>query len=454
MTTSDAANARPSLQSRLPLWLRLSDVQGLAQLAAQAMLGVTSLAETAQGNVYKAVAATLGPLGARFIDQTPGSSGINVRGITGIVYGSVKGITRLAGGAVDTVLSGLASQTSTGASSPPREAMLSALNGVLGDHLLDTANPLTVRMSLRHQGQALTLEPSRLAATFPTASAKVMVFVHGLCMNDLQWSPPNASGAGQSSSTTCDYAVHLAHALGYTPIYLHYNSGRHVSINGDELAQLLETLWHAWPQPITDLSVVAHSMGGLVSRAACHQADKAGHVWRGTLKNLVFLGTPHHGAPLETLGNWLDTLLASNPVTRPFARIGHIRSAGITDLRHGNVVEGDCRGGDRFERAPDARQPLPLPAGVSSFTVAGSTMTRPLDADSVKVRLANQLLGDGLVPVASALGLHQEEERSLSFPPEHQWTAWQTGHMALLHSPAVGARLRIWLSGEKPPAAR
>jgi len=50
-----------------------------------------------QGNVYKAVATPFGPLGAKFVDAAPGSSGLKPSGITGLVYGGIKGITRLAG---------------------------------------------------------------------------------------------------------------------------------------------------------------------------------------------------------------------------------------------------------------------------------------------------------------------------------------------------------------------
>lgn len=277
-----------------------------------------------------------------------------------------------------------------------------------------------------------------------------MIFVHGPCMNDLQWSPSAARKGVQTTSESRDYVIDVARAEGYTPIFLHFNSGLHISINGEEFANLLEKLWQAWPQPISELSLIAHSMGGLVSRAACHQAEMAGYALRSGLKNVIFLGRPHHGAPLELLGNWVDTVLSSNPVTRPSARIGHIRSAGITDLRCGNVLEADWQGSGRFDRAPDARLPLPLPEGVSCFAVAASTLAQPAGTDALKFRLANQLLGDGMVPVSSALCLHDDDSRQLGFPAEHQWTAWQTGHMKLLHSEAVAARLRRWLTPLTP----
>ena len=91
-------NPLSKLAAPLPTYLHVSDIQGLAQLATQGVLGVAGLAESVQGNIYKSVAAPFGPVGDRFIDKSPGSSGVKTLGITGLVCGSVKGITRLAGG--------------------------------------------------------------------------------------------------------------------------------------------------------------------------------------------------------------------------------------------------------------------------------------------------------------------------------------------------------------------
>ena len=423
--------------AKLPTYLHVSDLHGLSQLATQGVLGVAGLAETVQGNVYKAVAASFGSLGSRFIDRSPGSSGVKPMGITGLVYGGVKGITRLAGGTANAVLSRAVpfvnERFGVQASSPQREAVLAAINGVLGDHLLDTANPLVITMALRHQGLSLPLDKASLAQRLPQATGKILVVAHGLCMNDLQW-----GSTGKDGSTSSHVDV-LAREMGYTPVYLHYNTGLHTSVNGQQLASLLEQLLQAWPQPVQDLSLLVHSMGGLVARSACKHAEKAGQAWRKQLKNIVFLGTPHHGAPLEQVGNWIDVLLGSNVVTRPFAAIGQIRSSGITDLRHGYVQASDWEGADRFERAPDAREPLPLPAGVACFTAAATTSSEPRP-------IRDQLLGDGLVPVRSALGLHDEARHTLAFAPENQWIAYGVNHMALLTRPEVTAQMLRWLA--------
>ena len=441
-TTKSAQQAKPRLP-QLPAYLHLSDIQGLAQLATQATLGVTGLAENVQGNVYKAVASFFGPLGAKFIDDAPGGSGVRTHGITGLVYGSVKGVTRLAGGAVNAVLSGVVPRMGQKPSSRRREAMLSALNGVLGDQLFETANPLAIRMHLRHEGQALRLEKSALANRLPAATGKLLVLVHGLCMNDLQW---RTAGAAGTLSPVHDHGLALAKELGYTPVYLHYNSGLHTFANGQQLADLLAQLLRAWPQPVQELALLTHSMGGLVARSACHHAAGAGHAWLASLKHLVFLGTPHHGAPLERVGNWVDTQLGKQVVTRPFAKIGQIRSAGITDLRHGNVLQADGPPVGRFESAPDARQPLPLPAGINCYAVAATTVSHdagPLQP--MRETLSRKMLGDGLVPLESALGMHEDARHCLGFAPQNQWIAHGMNHLELLSRDEVTRQLVRWL---------
>ena len=427
--------------NKLPTYLHVADVQGLAQLATQGVLGVTGLAESVQGNVYKAVATPFGRLGARFIDAAPDGSGVKRSGITGLVYGGIKGVTRLAGGTVNAAIAKAAplitERFGTPASSPEREAVLSAINGVLGDQLLATGNPLTISMSLRHDGKTLLLENAALNERLQHATGKLLVVLHGLCMNDLQWT------TGGKNDAPYNHADVLAKALGYTPLYLHYNTGLHTSINGQQFAGLLEELVKAWPQPVTEISLLVHSMGGLVSRSACHVAEQTDMAWRSKLKNIVFLGTPHHGAPLERVGNWIDTTLGGNLVSRPFAAIGQIRSRGITDLRYGHVLasswEMDGIEKDRFERSPDSREPLPLPVGVNCFTVAATT-------SGAASPLKDALIGDGLVPLRSALGQHDEAPHCLDFLPENQWTSYATNHMDLLKRPEVTAQVLKWLS--------
>lgn len=203
-----------------------------------------------------------------------------------------------------------------------------------------------------------------------------------------------------------------------------------MSTNGERLAALLQTLVDAWPVPLHEIAVVGHSMGGLVLRSAVREAEDLGLPWRAQLRALVTLGTPHHGAPLERAGNWVEALLGVSRYSAPLAVLGRIRSAGVTDLRFGNVIEAHWQGRDRFAPSMDARVPLPLPAGVACHAVAG---------------MREGTRGDGLVTVESALGIHADPDQALAFPSEHTFVAEDTGHLDLLHRPEVYARLRSWL---------
>ncbi len=230
--------------------------------------------------------------------------------------------------------------------------------------------------------------------------------------------------------------------LGCTPVYLHYNSGRHVSTNGREFAGLLEALAKAWPVPVDEIAIVAHSMGGLLARSAFHYARAARHKWPARVTKIVFLGTPHDGAPLERGGNWIDYVLDASPYTTAFARLGKLRSAGITDLRHGSVLDEDWGGKDRFARSTRAavkRHFVPLPAGVKCFAVAASLAKK-------SGSLADRLVGDGLVPVHSALGHGASPKSALAFPATQQWIGYGMGHLDLLGRPGVYAQIRRWLA--------
>ena len=272
----------------------------------------------------------------------------------------------------------------------------------------------------------------------PDAGARVLVLVHGLCMSDLQW---NRDGH--------DHGVALAADLGFTPVYLHYNSGLHVSDNGRAFGEVLETLVASWPVPISEIAIVGHSMGGLVARSAYWQAAAAGHAWPGVLRAMVFLGTPHHGAPLERIGNWIDQLLAATPYTEPFARLGRVRSAGITDLRHGCLLEQDWTGHDRFVRRPDPRTPVPLPEGVECYAVAASldatARRRSGPGDRRRARAARQRPRTDIVT----------RDSCWQFPDTHQWIARGTSHLDLLEptrGPRTVAVLARQVMGPRPQA--
>jgi pimeloyl-ACP methyl ester carboxylesterase len=421
--------------------LHPADLRALSRLGIDAVTGITELVES----VHHAVARVAPPLGRAPDGRT--------RGITGLVYRSVHGVTRTVGFGLDAALGALLPllQRHAGAprtSSLEREAVLAALNGVLGDHLADTGNTLALPMQLRSLGQPLTVQKEALADAVPAPSGRLLLLVHGLCMNDHQWRRRalTAAGLAADSSAATDPWVQMARALGYTPLHIVYNSGRHVSTNGRELAALLDDVVQQWPVPVTDIAVVGHSMGGLVARSACHYAteDAASAGWLARLRALVFLGTPHHGAPLERGGAWIDALLGASPYSAPFARLGRLRSAGINDLRHGNLTDVDWHGANG-QTLGDRRMPTPLPAGVASCAIAASLGQEVGDK-------RDRLLGDGLVPVDSALGKHANVSHELDFASATR-VLYGRSHMDLLGDTAVLTQVREWLAHGKDVAA-
>ena len=194
-----------------------------------------------------------------------------------------------------------------------------------------------------------------------------------------------------------------------------------------------------WPYAIERLVIIGHSMGGLVARSACHYAASAGHAWPGRLDDLVFLGAPHLGAPLERAGAWVDFLLGISPYTAPFARLGKVRSAGIKDLRHGYLRDEDWQM-PPADMAHRARAPLSLPDGVRCYAIAASKQERA-NPSGTRIR------GDGLVPVSSALGRHRDASLDLGLPEAQRWVGYAMGHLDLLSRIDVYEHVRDWLTG-------
>ena len=351
-------------------------LRGASRLAVAATTGVTNLVEAMHAEI-----ARLPLTAAR--ERTGG--------ITGLVYRSVRGVTRLVGGGLDVALGALAPLLGQ-AEADRASAVQAALNGVLGDYLEATANPLATPMSLR---------PLVDGATGPA-----LVMLHGLCMNEAQWRRDGA-----------DFPAALA-ALGYRPLGLRYNSGRTIWRNGAELAELLDSV----PGPIT---LLGHSMGGLVARSAIAQAE--GRRWPRRLQRLITLGTPHQGAPLERGGQQVQQLLSVSAYSRPLAGLAARRSAGIRDLRHASLLEADA----------GKASTLPLPEGVACYAVASTTAKKPSGPPA-------RWLGDGLVPVASALGQHRSPARRLAFTDTALFTG--LGHLGLQTDAEVLKQLQEWLT--------
>ncbi len=340
---------------------------------------------------------------------------------TAPTYGTIRSVTSIVGAGLDRI----ASQCEPLLAQPglDRGVFLAALNGVIGDYLVETGNPLAIEMRFCHDGKVLELTPEALRAACP-AGGRLLILLHGSSLDESCWLRRGHS-----------HAASLAKDLGLIPIYLRYNTGLHISENGRAFATSLEQLIQAWPQAVEQLIFLGHSMGGLVARSACYIAETEGFTWRHQLSALITLGSPHHGAPWERIGNWVDSFLVISRYSAPLGQLGKLRSAGVTDLRYGSVWDRDWKDRDRFAREGDPRCEVCLPEGVLCFAIAAS---RNLESSTNPA-------GDGIVPVESALGRHKNPAFNLAFPPDHQWVAMGTNHLGLLGSKAVYAKILEWL---------
>jgi pimeloyl-ACP methyl ester carboxylesterase len=190
---------------------------------------------------------------------------------------------------------------------------------------------------------------------------------------------------------------------------------------------------------LTELVLIGLSMGGLVARSACHYGTLARCEWLRRIGKLVFVDTPHHDAPLERRGNCLDTPPSSSAYCAPWARLDTIPSAGITDLRFGNRADEDWKTRGRFEPGGDFRMAAPLPKGIACYAIAATT-------GRTAGELSDRLIGDGIVPLASALGRHANPKLAVTFDESRQWVAYGTNHLGLLSRPEVYAQIRQWLA--------
>jgi pimeloyl-ACP methyl ester carboxylesterase len=216
--------------------------------------------------------------------------------------------------------------------------------------------------------------------------------------------------------------------LGFTPVFVRYNTGRHVSENGRLLAEMLETFAKQYPLPIEDLSLFGFSMGGLVLRSAGHYGEEAGHTWTKKVKRVFYLGTPHRGAPLAKFGQVLADALTSIdlPATRITGQILEGRSDGVKDLRHGGLVDEEW-----LEPHPVAdRDEVPLPQA-RHFFFSASVSKDPDDP-------VGNLIGDLLVRRPSASG-PEVSETHFSIDTQHYGGVM---HHQLQNHPAVYEEIR------------
>jgi PGAP1-like protein len=399
--------------------LRSEEVRAAARLGGQAFAGVVSRVE----GVHRAVAGRA--FGATGLAGLPARAVHDV--VSGTVYAGLRGAGLGTGWGAGEVLALLAPASSRAGRTPFANRALAALNGFAGDQLASEANHLAIHMALRVAGHDVPATPAVLATVVPDATTKMAVLVHGLAETEQSWVVNSPDGADSG------YGPRLRAELGYTPVYVRYNSGRHISDNGRLLSRLLDELIAGWAVPVDEVLLVGHSMGGLVIRSACHYGSLDGRRWVPLVRHIVYLGSPHLGAPLARAAGLAGWALTRLPETRPFAPLVNGSSAGVKDLRYGYVRDEDWWGCDPDRCVLDHRGDVPLLASANHHTISATVTADP---DSP----VGAVVGDLLVQPASVHGRHRDG-RDIPFAAEHRRRLGGFTHFHLLHHPSVWAAI-------------
>jgi pimeloyl-ACP methyl ester carboxylesterase len=316
----------------------------------------------------------------------------------------------------------------------------SALNGFWGDYLSQRNNALAGAMTLRSNGRALPINPAALSTAFPNASSKVCVFVHSLAATEWLWT--FSSAQYYDGATGISFGSRLRDDLGFTPVYMRYNTGLHISDNGRELAQLMSELVDNYPVPIEEIALVGHSMGGLVARSAASYAATHDLAWANQLRHVACVGAPNLGAPLEQVVHVLTGVLRKVDAAgaQVPARILDSRSAGVKDLRYGYTVDEEWLGKDPDAVFANARLDIPLIDGVGYYFFA-ATISKDTNHP------VGRLLGDLLVRLPSAAGHARDVARRIPFSSGRVFPGMN--HIHIVNHPDVYAALRDFFDTEK-----
>lgn len=379
-----------------------------------AALAVENLDELIVGSVRE-VHTSISGRAFGVVDRVSGHRALPNRvhgGISALVYGSISGTLRGAAHALRK-----ADEAGLGPNiedSPQGRFVVSAVNGLIGDSLRESSPRMSFELGVRHNGRHVPLEPEAMQQSYPDATDALVVFVHGLCETEDYWlrsrrpQQPNLPEPGS-------YGRRLGEDEGWSPVFIRANTGLSTAESGVALNALLGRLVDIWPTQVRRIALVGHSMGGLIIRRACAVATDSD--WVERVSDIVTLGTPHLGSPVErSIARGLR-VAEHVPELAPYRRIFSKRSAGVLELSEG-ITD------------------LPPLPHVNYRLVAGSLSRSSHHPVALSI-------GDLLVQPRSALGRPRGGEPL--FPGASTLHVPGADHFDLLNHDAVYAALRGWL---------
>lgn len=402
--------------------MQRQEIRSLADLAGEGTHVLTSLVRDTHSGIARRVFGSIGPVSkpVEIVHNTAAAA--TYYAVDRALRAGLRGAGALAAEA-------RGSDDDETVEADPRVAgFIAAVNGIYGDELTERGNGFALTMQVRRRGNPIALDANDIAAAFPEATGRIAVFLHGWCMTESSWWRRPRDGEEASP-----YGARLRDELGFTPVYLRYNTGLHISDNGKSLAALIDRLQARWQVPVEELALIGHSMGGLVARSACHYGTQHQHGWPDAVSHVVCLGSPHLGADLEKGVNAASWALARLPETEGIAAFLNARSSGTKDLRYGALLDEDWCDGDPDEFLRDRCNEVPfLPHAVYHFV-----------ATSAGPGAVGAVFGDRLVRHHSASG--NGKTRKVPFDPDHGLTLTGLHHFDLLNHAEIYAKLRHWL---------
>lgn len=309
---------------------------------------------------------------------------------------------------------------------------IGALNGVVGDYLNNQNNGLSVKMDFYANNKPIILSSENIKAIHPKPSSKICILIHGLTNDETIWDFPKERNK--------NYGTLLQNDLNYTPFFVRYNTGLHISENGKQLSQLITSLSENYPTQISEIVIIGHSMGGLVARSACYYAPLQGSDWTTILNKIFYLGSPHLGAPLEKFGNALSHLLNNipNQYTKLASSVINLRSAGIKDLRYGYIRDEDWQDEHPDTLLKNSKKTVPLLENTDHYLITGTITDNPK-------HLISEWFGDALVRHTSGTG-QSKSEHHLPFDLKNHKEYAGLVHLSLAYSPEIYTQIKEWVS--------
>ncbi|MFB7720018.1 lipase family alpha/beta hydrolase [Nocardia sp. NPDC056100] len=400
---------------------RRAEIRALARLAGDelggAIDGIATTHRAVSDHVFAAVSWGVGPAAKPFK--------VVHDAITFGVYRTVSGGAVAAGSVAE--LAAEVSALPTPSRTVYGSGLIAALQGLIGDSLEQERPILASPMTFRVDGEPVGAD--EIGAVVGNPRPRIVVFLHGLVETEHAWRL-----GGRPS-----YAERLDSDLDRTTLMVRYNSGLHIADNARQLDTLLHELVANWPVEVEEIALVCHSMGGLIARGACHRADSEQRGWVRRVRQIVCLGSPHLGAPLEQMAHHLSAALNQVPETRPFARLLRRRSAGIRDLRQGSLVDEDWQDLDADALRLKAIQEVPLLPGADHYFVTASITRSPRHP-------LGRIIGDGLVLPSSGSG--RNRARRIGFDDANGLHLPGANHFSLLNHESVYDALLNWLDGK------